>query len=197
MTLYSSWQNFVMHPNNPDRAALGLPVRSLDHASEPGALVVTERSIIEEGDQFVAMAVGEYNDVAVWTAKCAYQLYEAHHAGKEILLKAERSPPPAASRQWVNFVVHPLNPERVQTRADRLRVEGALSTPKKGEVLGENHPRAFVVKEGEFPTQFEKFVGIHFDEAGGVTIWTERFVIVLERTLMERFVMMLRDPGES
>src|SRR5687767_11556859 len=97
----------------------------------------------------------------------------------------------SSDEQMGRLRLSPLNPERVRTRAERLKLEGALPTPQKGDTFGEDHPRAFIVREGDYPVADETFEAIDFDESGGVTIWTQRLVIALEHAYtMERFAMI-------
>lgn len=99
MILYNKWHDFVIWPTHPDRVSTAEErldtsyIRTDSHGqlTNNAARLVTQKTIVDEDDNFEQMSVEEFGDITIWTRDKVWCVRRAN--GMEKLMYLPRHPP--------------------------------------------------------------------------------------------------------
>ena len=101
-------------------------------------------------------------------------------------------------KDWHDFVVYPMDPERVHTRAARIDTSTACRLGPNGRYPDEysSNKNAGAVIDQTYVTQFgDAFESMEIDDYGSVMIWTRDNVWCIRRDRgMEKLIFLPRNP---
>lgn len=103
--------------------------------------------------------------------------------------------------EWTDFVTYPLDPFRVNTRAERLDTSRAFRVGENGQMPSDYSPggeHGAVIDRRSVIWDDDVFECMEIDDDGQVTIWTRDKVWCLFRKLgrMEKLIYLPRHPSE-
>ena len=99
-------------------------------------------------------------------------------------------------KKWIDFVVYPADANRVKSREERLKTDGAVSELENDGELGKKFGLMVSWNDYGFIYDGDKFEAMWIDDNGNVIIWTEKRVWSLHRRIdgKERMTYLPRNP---
>jgi hypothetical protein len=105
--IFREWHDFVMWPTNPDRISTAddrldtscVGADSCDPPEKGSAQLVTQAVVVDENDDFEAMAVGEFGDITIWTRDKVWWIRRSHGLEKLMELSAALGCDPLVERK--------------------------------------------------------------------------------------------------
>ncbi|MFY9221116.1 MAG: hypothetical protein WAQ98_00515 [Blastocatellia bacterium] len=103
-------------------------------------------------------------------------------------------------RKWIDFVLYPYEPDKVQTLGQRLDIthavdkDNALVTFELIQLIKKN---GMVIKQNSLEDEADNFEAMEIDDKGNVKIWTKKRVGIVLRHEIESIDYIPRHPPKK